>query len=98
MLLVFALLLIPFFVILNGWYLSVLWQWLMVPAFQVQPLSIPVCIAIAMIIQAFHPAKTDDLEGAKNLSAGGKLVYACFMALGKVAFGLLCAYILKHYI
>jgi hypothetical protein len=45
-----SILLCPFIMVLNGYALSVLWGWFIVPAFNLNPLSIPIAIGIMMIV------------------------------------------------
>ena len=41
--------------ILNGWVLSILWGWFIVPHFGLPALSIPVAIGIALVVSMLAP-------------------------------------------
>lgn len=54
---------VSFFVVLNGYTVSVLWEWFIIPVFMVDALNIPQATGIALIISYLTsgtPAKEDD--------------------------------------
>jgi hypothetical protein len=60
---------------LNGWVLSVLWGWFVVPTFSLAPLSVPQAIGLALITTAltYHidtDTKTERHEPVASLIAG----------------------------
>lgn len=64
---VVALIMTPVSAILNGWALSKLWEWFVVPPFDLPSLSIPEAIGVALIVSYltfFHvdaePNSSDD--------------------------------------
>jgi len=52
---------VPIAVAVNGWVLSVLWGWFIVPQFGVDPLSIPVAIGISTVVGMIAKADTWNL-------------------------------------
>lgn len=51
--------------IVNGYVLSVLWKWFIVPVFGVTPISIPVAIGIALVV-SFLTHKTSYTRNEKD--------------------------------
>lgn len=51
-------------IIANGWALTMLWGWFVVPLFNLPPLSIPYAIGIALIVKMLtnHSTSSDDKE------------------------------------
>lgn len=47
----------PLFAILNGWVLSVMWGWFVVPLFNLPPLTIPYAIGMSFVISMFKSKK-----------------------------------------
>ena len=69
-----ALAIAPFTYILNGWALTILWRWFVVPTFGAPRLSIPVAIGISIITgfltyRAPSPTKDNEEVAIKNLNA-----------------------------
>ncbi len=50
---------IPAGIIMNGWVLSVLWGWFVVPLFHLPELTIPYAIGISTVIGLFKKSTTD---------------------------------------
>lgn len=46
--------LVIYAMLINGWALAKLWMWFLVPALGVPPISIPVAIAIGVIVKNFQ--------------------------------------------
>jgi hypothetical protein len=69
---VIGFILIPLIAIFQGWVLTVLWGWFVVPTFRAPELSIPVAIGLTLIIGMF---KGYDLK-TQEKSTDDKLVEA----------------------
>ena len=54
----------PLVAIIQGWVLTVLWSWFVVPTFRLPELSIPVAIGLSLIVGMFkgynNPEKTEN--------------------------------------
>lgn len=60
-------------VLLNGYVLSVLWGWFIVPVFGLPALSIPVAIGLALVVSFLTKDVTID-DSSDKQNAGKKLV------------------------
>lgn len=87
----------PLAMALNGWYIATLWLWLIVPAFHVPPLSVPVCIGVALVAHAIHPTPRGESQN-KDRSAEQQLFFAVVEALLRVGLGLLVALVVRGFI
>lgn len=54
--------------IMNGWALSVLWGWFVVPLFNVPPLSIPTAIGFALVVGLLTHQEQADNSKKKEMS------------------------------
>ena len=50
---ILGLILIPLLAIFQGWVLTVLWSWFIVPTFSLPQLSIPVAIGLTLLVGMF---------------------------------------------
>jgi hypothetical protein len=55
----------PFGYVINGWVLTVLWQWFVVGRFDAPPLRIPVAIGISLIV-GLLTARYDTVSDDRN--------------------------------
>jgi len=60
----FAILITPFQAIFNGWVLSKLWGWFMVPTFGLPALALPAAIGVAIVIAYLTHQYIDTPEGS----------------------------------
>jgi len=58
--------------IMNGFVLTKLWAWFMVPAFGLPQLSIPIAIGISIVIRYLTYQKPPEPEGANNINKIGE--------------------------
>jgi hypothetical protein len=74
----------PVLVVLNGWVLSVLWGWFVVPALGLPTLSIPLAIGLCSVAQVLRPVPTDYAKDKDSTTATRLVGYALapFVALG----------------
>lgn len=56
------LLLLPFLALLNGYALSVLWGWFIVPTFEARPLGVLPAIGVAMVVGYLTSHTENDTE------------------------------------
>jgi hypothetical protein len=70
---ILGIILIPVLVIFQGWVLTVLWSWFVVPTFRLPELSIAVAIGLTLVVSMF---KTYTINNDKNLTSEDKLVKA----------------------
>ena len=59
--------------ILNGYVLTILWGWFIIPTFHLPPLSIPAAIGIAMVASYLTHQYAPDVE-EKERSTGEKIL------------------------
>lgn len=78
--------------IFNGYALSVLWGWFVVPTFGVPQLSVVSAIGIALIVSYMTHQITDDKKGEKG-NFGETMAQATANAITKPLFALLFGYI-----
>src|SRR6185312_14883195 len=82
--------LLPFTALLNGYALSMLWQWFVVSTFEARPLSILPAIGISMVV-SFLTKQYDSAAPDPSKSAGyhmGELIaYAVLNPLFALVFG-----------
>lgn len=79
--------------ILNGWILTKLWLWFIVPLFDLGPLRIPYAIGLSIVV-SFLTHQIDTTKSENKMSAGqqfGMVIMRPFMIL-------LVAYIVKLFI
>ncbi len=80
--------------LLDGWVLSKLWAWFMVPIFHMPALSVPQSIGIALVIgyltKQYSNAKEED-DPKKTRTFWALMLVKPFLAL-------LIGFIVKHYI
>jgi hypothetical protein len=73
--------------ILNGWALSILWEWFMVPVFALPSLTIPTAIGISLVVSylTHHYVDTDkDEENAAKVGMYAFLKPVVVLAIGWV--------------
>ena len=78
--------------IVNGWVLSTLWGWLIVPTFHVQPLTIPAAIGLSLIAGYFT------MQPSKKGQEENSISYLIIFGLVKWIFALLIGYIVHFWI
>jgi hypothetical protein len=63
--------------VMNGWALSVMWGWFVVPTFGVPPLSIPAAIGFSMVVGMLtRQTSTNSSEKETTVSQVGVVAYA----------------------
>lgn len=62
---VFTFFSLPIGSLMNGWVLSILWEWFIIPIFNVSSLSIPMAIGFSLVI-GFLTKKSSSDENNKN--------------------------------
>ncbi len=67
---VFGIILIPVMVIFQGWVLTILWGWFIVPTFRAPELSIPVAIGLTLIVGMFKSYNTKQESTEEKLTSG----------------------------
>lgn len=76
--------------LINGWALSLLWQWFIVPVFSAPVLSLGQAIGVAMVVSFLTYQYIDTQESTK--STAEKFILAVMMTImrpvGAVLFGL----------
>lgn len=68
--------------ILNGWVLTILWGWFIVPLFSLPPLSLPIAIGIALIIKMLTASNINprsDKTNEEKFKAFGQLLLSLFL-------------------
>jgi len=80
--------------ILNGWAFSKLWQWFMVPTFNLAALSIPSAIGIGYVVSYLtHQIKEDD----EDRSFSEKMIIGVVQGTCKPIFALLFGAIVAQF-
>jgi hypothetical protein len=85
-------------ILLDGWYIRTLWNWIAVPGFHLPLLTLPLAIGVALLIQAVHPTTgSNSSDGRKSKS---KAISSIIVGplVGRYGVGLLIAFVVKHYI
>lgn len=75
--------------LMNGWVLSVLWGWFVVPLFNVQPLSVATAIGLSLAIGMLVSRESSSSDEKKDLSdaIAGVVVRVVFASLFTLFFG-----------
>lgn len=63
---IIALILIPLIAILQGWVLTVLWGWFIIPTFRAPELSIAVAIGLTLVIGMFKGINIKNAEKSSD--------------------------------
>ena len=87
-----AVVLMAFSSIFNGYALSVLWGWFMVPTFGLPELSVAPAIGIALVV-GYLTKQYNNSKTKKNESFGKELLKSALTAILKPSFALLFGYI-----
>jgi hypothetical protein len=71
-------------VMLEGWAISVLWGWFMVPAFGLPELRIPFAVGLALIVGmlTYRVRKDEDVPDTAHLLVHGLVTPFVFLAIG----------------
>jgi hypothetical protein len=77
---ILALIATPFAYIVNGWALSLLWDWFVVSTFDVPSLSIPIAIGLSIVV-GYLTASAPDLDKASKPKSDWEQVASLFMGL-----------------
>lgn len=87
--------LMVFSAICNGYALSILWGWFVVPVFGLPQLTVVSAIGIAMIVSYL----TREIDGEKNKDKGfgAKMLEGTIVAVLKPSFALLFGYIVHSF-
>lgn len=64
--LTYAFFIVVFGSIANGWALSTLWTWFVMPVFAVKALTIPYAIGLSLVISFLVPKKGDSNQAKKD--------------------------------
>ena len=91
-----AIALIPVGIIVNGWVLSILWNWFMPISLGLPTLSISKAIGVSMVISYITYQKDAEKSGSKN--AHHVFIEGLAWLVAKVGCGLLIGYIVKSFI
>jgi len=83
-------------IVLNGYALSVLWGWFMVPTFNLPKLTVAPAIGIAMVVGYLTQPDLGKLQ-EKEMDAGTKIVYGVIYTFSKPAFALLFGWIILQF-
>jgi len=59
---------VPASIIMNGWVLSIVWGWFIVPLFHFPELTIPYAIGISSVIGLFMHGRTSNQKDERTLS------------------------------
>ena len=80
---------IPASVIMNGWVLSIMWRWFIVPFFHLPELTIAYAVGISMVISLFKDKSSVSQNNEKSLSEKiiSAFVYAFILPLLSLGFG-----------
>lgn len=73
------LVLTPAFVVWRGYAMSLLWAWLIVPTFDVRPLTIAQALAVSFVARVVvleHKDTTPDLTVERVIESAGRCVFA----------------------
>ncbi len=85
--------------IINGWILSIIWGWFMVPIFHLPALSIPAAIGfVAVIGFVFHKPDLASEKEAEKKTITQNCVMVFNLMIVRPALTLLFCYIVKHYL
>lgn len=80
--------------LINGWALSILWAWFIVPVFSIPALSLGQAIGVAMVVSFLTwqhiDAKSSDESGAV------KFVTALMLTVGRPVFAVLFGMVIKQ--
>lgn len=68
-----ALIVTPFAYIVNGWALSILWDWFVTSVFDVPSLNVPIAIGLSIVI-GYLTASTPDLDKKTESKSEGEFV------------------------
>lgn len=75
----------PLMAILQGWVLTVLWSWFVVPTFGLPELSIAVAIGLSLIVGMFKgystTRKSEDLETSEKVGQVIVMIFGPFFVL-----------------
>jgi hypothetical protein len=83
-------------VIWNGYVLSVLWGWFVVPTFGMQPLALAPAIGLALVASSLTHQYKKDAKSEK--SEIGETIYAFSLMMVQPAMLLLVGWIVKHWL
>ncbi len=82
--------------IFNGYVLSVLWGWFMVPTFGVPELSIPAAIGIALVV-SYLTHQMIDCEKEEKRTFGAEVTKSIIIAIVKPLFALFIGWIVNMF-
>jgi len=80
---------IPASIIMNGWVLSIMWKWFVVPLFHLPELTIAYAVGISMVISLFKDKSSVTQNNEKSLSEKiiSAFTYAFIVPLLSLGFG-----------
>ena len=90
-----TLMVMAFSVTINGWALSVLWKWFIVPVFGAPILTIPAAIGVAMVVN--YLTEKINMNNKDEREWGEKLFVGAFLAIAKPSFALLFGWIVLQF-
>lgn len=85
----------PLIAIWNGYALSVLWSWFVVPTFEVRPLSVPAAIGIAAVV-GYLTHQVDDYTD-KEKTRSQRFLEAIIIGLARPAFALAFGWVVYQF-
>lgn len=82
--------------ILNGYALSVLWAWFIVPTFQCVSLTVPAAIGVAMTVSYLtHRITRDDADDKRTFTE--RLGWSIAVSITKPAMSLMFGFVVKSF-
>ena len=83
--------------VMNGWVLSILWSWFVIPVLHLQELSIPLAIGFSLVVGML--TKTPYSSTDKEKKTTNELIMQLLaIAFGTPLFTLLLGYIIKLFL
>lgn len=93
---IIALLMIPLTVALNGWALSILWSWFVVPIFGLPALSLASALGLSIVVSFMTHQDVDCEQPDRSMSATWSRVVA--ITVGRPLLALLMGWIILKFV
>lgn len=88
------LILTPITIVLNGWVLSILWRWFIVPTFSLTPLSIAQALGLTCVLRLFAASRTKLTEEDREMSLVPYVIQQSGTSIAVPLMGLLYGWII----